>query len=103
LSADVPSNAVFTDKKVSQSRSNASQWRPLLSHYTYAADGTDPGSATNTVYYNENIAVQYTTGTLKATNFTIRAGGSINAVGGSLIIPTTQPSSLVAGSIWIST
>lgn len=103
LSADVPSDAVFTDKKVSQSRSNASQWRPLLSHYTYAADGTDPGSATNTVYYNENIAVQYTTGTLKATNFAIRAGGSINAVGGSLIIPTAQPSSLVAGSIWIST
>lgn len=103
LSADVPSDAVFTDKKVTQSRSSASQWRPLLSHYTYAADGTDPGNATNQVYYNENIAVQYTTGTLKAKNLTIRSGGTITATGGSLIIPTAQPSTLTAGAIWIST
>lgn len=103
LSASVPADAVFTDKKVSQSRSNASQWRPLLSHQTYAADGTDPGSITDGVYYNENIAVQYTTGTLKAKNFTIRSGGAITATGGSLVIPTAAPSTLTAGAIWIST
>ena len=103
LKATVPADAVFTDKKVSQSRSNASQWRPLLSHQTYAADGTDPGSITDGVYYNENIAVQYTTGTVKAKNFTIRSGGAITATGGSLIIPTAAPSTLTAGAIWIST
>ena len=55
------------DNKVQQSRSTASNWRPLLSHYTNGSQGVDPGTKTNIVYYNENIAVQYSTGTLSAT------------------------------------
>jgi hypothetical protein len=55
------------DQKVKQGRSTASTWRALLSHYNNVAAGTDPGTVTNGVYYNENIAVQYSTGTLSAT------------------------------------
>lgn len=55
------------DTKVIQSRSTTSSWRPVLSHYTYADYGTDPGTATNQTYYHEAIAIQPSTGTLKAT------------------------------------
>lgn len=58
-----------TDTKVTQSRSNASNYRALLMHYTNTDAGTDPGTTTNGVYYNESIAACPSTGTLKATTF----------------------------------
>lgn len=69
LNTTVPAGAVFTDCNVTQSRTTASNWRPLLSHYLYDDYNTNPGSATNIVYYNEAIAIQPSTGTLKATAF----------------------------------
>ena len=67
-----------TDKKVEQARSTSSNWRALLSHYTDAAQGTDPGSATNKVYYNEKLSFQPSTGSLYS-------AGSISA-GGDLVV-----------------
>lgn len=52
------------DKKVQQSRSTSTSWRPLLSHYTAAAQGTNPEVATNIVYYNEKASVQPSTGSI---------------------------------------
>ncbi len=59
-----------TDTKVTQSRSNASDYRALLMHYTNGAVGTDPGSVTDSVYYNEKIVACPSTGELVATKFT---------------------------------
>ena len=56
-----------TDTKVSQNRTNSSSFRPILLHNLYADYGTDPSGATGNVYYNEAIAVQATTGTMRMT------------------------------------
>lgn len=56
------SNDTNTDTKVSQTRSTATNWRPLLMHYTNTSQGTDPGAATNQTYYNESLSVQPSTG-----------------------------------------
>lgn len=72
----VPPN---TDKKVTQSRSSASNYRPLLMHYSNGDYGTDVGSATNSVYYNETIAAKPSTGELKATSF-VGSGASLTSL-----------------------
>ena len=60
-----------TDTKVKQGRSTTSSWRPILSHLTYGAYGEDPSpdGATGQVYYHESMAIQPSTGTIKATTF----------------------------------
>jgi hypothetical protein len=59
IEKSVPSNAVFTDTntKVTQSRTTTTSFRPILQHYTYAEYNADPGTATNQVYYNENVGI----------------------------------------------
>ena len=57
------------DAKVSQTRSTSSSWRPLLSHNVAGSYNTNPGSSTSSVYYHESIAMQPSTGTIKATIF----------------------------------
>ncbi len=69
-----------TDKKVEQARSTSSNWRALLSHYTDASQGTDPGSATNKVYYNEKLSFQPSTGSLYSAG-NISAGGLLSVTG----------------------
>ena len=60
-----------TDTKVKQGRSTTSSWRPILSHLTYGEYGVDPSpdGATGQVYYHESMAIQPSTGTIKATTF----------------------------------
>ena len=59
-----------TDAKVTQGRSTTTSYRSLLMHNATSAYGTDPGSATDTVYYNESIAACPSTGDIHATTFT---------------------------------
>ena len=68
-----------TDTKVTQSRSTASNYRPILMHYLNGDYGTDVGSATNSVYYNETIAAKASTGELKATSF-VGSGASLTSL-----------------------
>lgn len=58
-----------TNNAVTQSRSTSASWRALLTHYTAAVEGTNPGEVTNKAYYNEAISIQPSTGTLRATIF----------------------------------
>ena len=58
-----------TDKRVSMTRSTTSSYRALLMHPTYGEYGTDPGSATSSVYYHENIMASPQNGSIKATKF----------------------------------
>ena len=62
LSVNVP----WSNSSVKQGTSTTSSWRPLLSHTNYADYGTDPGSTTGQVYYAANIALQPSTGSIKA-------------------------------------
>lgn len=72
-----------TDKYVQQSRTTTASWRSVLSHYTNTDYATDPTAATNITYYNEAIAIQPSTGTLKASILTstgkIEAGSYLKA------------------------
>lgn len=72
-------NDANTDTKVIQSRSSASSYRPLLMHYSNGDYGTDVGSATNSVYYNETIAAKASTGELRATSF-VGSGASLTSL-----------------------
>ena len=65
-----------TDAKVLQSRSTASNYRALLMHKNNVESGTDPGSVTDQVYYNESITACPSTGELKATTFTGALSGN---------------------------
>lgn len=69
-----------TDKKVEQARSTSANWCALLSHYTDTTQGTDPGSATNKVYYNEKLSFQPSTGSLYSAG-NISAGGLLSVTG----------------------
>lgn len=80
------------DKKVQQSRSTSTSWRPLLSHYTAAAQGTDPEVATNIVYYNEKASVQPSTGKIYS------AGGFIGNASTATKLKTARKISLT-GSV----
>lgn len=55
--------------KVRHSRTTTSSFRPVILHSVYTADGTDPGAATDQLYYNEVFTAQPSTGTLRATKF----------------------------------
>lgn len=54
---------------VRQSKSTASNYRPLLMHYVNGGYGADPGTANAQVYYNETIAACPSTGAIAATKF----------------------------------
>lgn len=60
----VATACTYANTVVTQSRSASSNWRPILTHYTYAAQGTDPDTATNGVYYNEKASIQPSTGSI---------------------------------------
>ena len=85
-----------TDKRVSMTRSTTSSYRALLMHPTYGEYGTDPGSATSSVYYHENIMASPQNGSIKATKFigelegnadTATSANKLNTDGGNV----TQP------------
>lgn len=63
---DVDTN---TDTKVTHSRSATSSFRPIILHSLYDVYGTDVGTATDQLYYNEVFAAQPSTGTIRATKF----------------------------------
>lgn len=52
---------------VTQSRNTTSSWRPVLQHNAVGDYGVDPGQKTGAVYYHEAVAIQPSTGKLKAT------------------------------------
>lgn len=79
------------DKYVQQSRSTSTSWRALLSHYTVAGQGTDPGAATNIVYYNEKASIQPSTGKIYS------AGGFIGNASTASNISSGSPTLAVAG------
>ncbi len=69
----------YTDTKVTQGHSSASNYRPLLMHYSNGDYGADVGSVTNSVYYNETIAAKASTGELRATSF-VGSGASLTSL-----------------------
>ena len=77
LKVTMPANP-NTDAKVQQARSAASSWRPVLMHYENTSFGTDPGSATNCVYYNESVAISPSGGHIQAAGHLI-TGTYVNA------------------------
>lgn len=73
LGASVPSGAVFTDSKVSQSATTTSNWRKvILSYQDSSSQGASVSSNINVVYGCAEVEVQPSTGTLRADN--LRAG-----------------------------
>lgn len=56
-----------SNNAVTQSRTTTSSWRPVLQHNTAGDYGTNPGSVTSSVYFHEAVAIQPSTGKLKAT------------------------------------
>ena len=68
LKVTMPANP-NTDAKVQQARSAATTWRPVLMHYTAGSYNTDPGSATNAVYYNEQVAVSASGGHMRISGY----------------------------------
>lgn len=74
----------ITGGTVQQLRSTSASWRALLTHYTAAAEGTNPGETTNKVYYNEAVSIQPSTGTLRATAFK-GSGASLTSLNASNI------------------
>lgn len=98
LNKTVPSNAVFTDANVTQGKSTTANWRPILSHNTYHATyGTDPGNATGGVYYTPSIAIQPSTGTLRATKFIGEFEGTITNAKKLSNYYSTRPTTLSPG------
>ena len=77
LKVTMPANP-NTDAKVQQARSAATNWRPVLMHYTNGSFGTDPGAATNCVYYNESVAISPSGGHIQAAGHLI-TGTYVNA------------------------
>lgn len=66
LKVTMPANP-NTDKKVEQSRSTTTDYRPILMHSGHKAYGTDPGAATAETYYHESVAISPYSGMLRAT------------------------------------
>lgn len=68
LKVKMPANP-NTDAKVQQARSAATNWRPILMHYTAGSYNTDPGTATNAVHYNEQVAVSPSGGHMRVSGY----------------------------------
>lgn len=61
-----------TDTKVTQSTSTTSSWRKILLGYNTQANATaSSATATNVIYHADNISVQPSTGTLRATVYNV--------------------------------
>lgn len=98
LHKTVPSNAAFTDANVTQGKSTTANWRPILSHNAYHATyGTDPGGATGSVYYTPSIAIQPSTGTIRATKFIGEFEGTITNAKKLSNYYSTRPTTLSPG------
>ena len=73
LNATVPSGAVFTDTKVTQTAINASDytyWRPLvIGNSNSSTEGFTPSSVTDGVITTATITCQPSSGTIRATTF----------------------------------
>lgn len=73
LNATVPSGAVFTDTKVTQTAINASDytyWRPLvIGNSNSSTEGFTPSSVTDGVITAATITCQPSSGTIRATTF----------------------------------
>lgn len=65
----------INDNSVYQSKTTASNWRPVLLHYKNGEYDVSPGSVTGTTYYNESIAVRADTGSLRAKQLTTTGDG----------------------------
>lgn len=87
-----------TDTKVTQGRSSASNYRPLLMHYSNGDYGTDVGSATNAVYYNETIAAKASTGELRATSF-VGSDASLTSLNATNISSGTIEANIFKGNL----
>lgn len=98
LHKTVPSNAVFTDTNVIQGKSTTVNWRPILSHnVSNGTYGTDPGEATGGVYYTPSIAIQPSTGTLRATKFIGEFEGTITNAKRLSNYYSTRPATISPG------
>ena len=69
IETSVPSGALFTDEKVSQSETTTSNWRKVLLSYQSGSSGTAITTQKNVVYANAAFEFQPSTGTVKATKF----------------------------------
>lgn len=88
----------YTDTKVTQGHSSASNYRPLLMHYSNGDYGTDVGSVTNSVYYNETIAAKASTGELRATSF-VGSGASLTSLNATNISSGTIEANIFKGNL----
>lgn len=79
IGTSVPSDAEFTDNRVTQTATTSANWRNVLLHYSdiNAKDAAVPSSITNGVAAAPNIAVQPSTGTFAANHVSINANGSL--------------------------
>lgn len=87
---------------VRQSKSTASNYRPLLMHYVNGGYGADPGTSNAQVYYNETIAACPSTGAIAAKKFIGALQGNADTATTSTYLATSTGSDNTARHVYFA-